>query len=164
MTEVQVMQSSRRYSAPPMGILLQQDFGDTIRLLGCNLSDVATEPGGSVALAAGDVLRLTLYWQMRRPVQTSYSVFTHLLHEGGELWGQQDSVPAEGTYPTTEWVEGEVVEDPFGIAVANDAPPGRYQLELGLYDAATGHRLPLTVDGQETGEDRVLLPVKVIVQ
>jgi 4-amino-4-deoxy-L-arabinose transferase-like glycosyltransferase len=164
MTEVQVMQSSRRYSAPPMGLLLQQDFGDAIRLLGCNLSDAAAAPGGSVALAAGDVLRLTLYWQMRRPVQTGYTVFTHLLHEGGELWGQQDSVPAKGTYPTTEWVEGEVVEDPFRIAVANDAPPGRYQLEVGLYDAATGQRLPLTVDGHETGEDRVLLPVKVIVQ
>ncbi len=164
LAEVQVVPSTRQYSAPPMAFSVNQDLGDAIRLLGCNLPNMTTAPDGSIAVAAGDVLHLTLYWQTLHLVETSYTVFTHLLDEGGQLRAQKDSVPVEGTYPTTEWVEEEVVEDVYQIAVASDVPPGSYQIEVGLYEAASGQRLPVTREGQETGEDRILLPVKVMVR
>jgi len=161
---VQVVPSTRCYTAPPISFPVEEDVGDAIRLLGCNLPGMATAPEGSITVVAGGTLHLALYWQMLRPVETSYTVFTHLLDEAGQLRGQKDNVPVQGTYPTTEWVEGEVVEDSYQIAVAPDVPPGSYQIEVGLYDAATGQRLPLTSEGREAGEDRILLPVKVIVR
>jgi len=164
MMTVQVVPSTRHYTAPPVSFSVQEDLGDAIRLLGCDLPGMTAASDGSVTVAAGSVLHLTLYWQMLRPVDRGYTVFTHLLDGGGELRGQKDSVPVQGTYPTTEWVEGEVVEDSYQIAVAPEATPGPYQIEVGLYDAATGQRLLLTREGRETGEDRVVLPVKIIVQ
>jgi len=161
--KVQVVASARRYTPPPISFPVKQDVGDAIRLLGCNVPRMPAGPGGSVVVAAGGTLHLTLYWQMLRPVETSFTVFTHLLDETGELRGQKDNIPVEGTYPTTEWVKGEVVEDSYQIAVATDAPPGSYQIEVGLYDAATGQRLSVTSEAEETGEDRNLLPIKVIV-
>jgi hypothetical protein len=45
------------------------------------------------------------------------------------------------------------VPDRHLIEVPENTPPGRYQIEVGLYDASTGERLP--VDGSDT--DRILL-------
>lgn len=163
LAEVQVVPTTRRYTAPPLAVSVQQDLGDSIRLLGCDLSGTRIAPDGSATVSADGVLYLTLYWQLLRPVDTGYTVFTHLLDEAGELRGQKDGVPVQGTYPTTEWAEGEIVEDAYEIALAVDVAPGSYQLAVGLYDAATGHRVPLTREGRETGEDRVMLPIKVFV-
>ena len=162
--QVQVVPSTRSYTAPPIAFPMGKDLGDAIRLLGYNLPGMTTAPDESVTVVTGDALHLTLYWQMLRRVETSYTVFIHLLDEAGQLRGQKDNIPVQGTYPSTEWVEGEVVEDSYQIAVATDAPLGPYQIEVGLYDAATGRRLPVTSEGQGTGETRILLPVKVIVQ
>jgi len=115
-------------------------------------------------VTAGDAFHLTLYWQMLHPVERSYTVFTHLLDETGQLRAQKDNIPVESTYPTTEWVTGEVVEDFYQIPVAMDVPPGSYRIEVGLCDASTGHRLPVSGEGQQRGEDRILLPLQVIVR
>ena len=164
LAQVRVMLSTRRYTAPSMAFEVNQDLGDAIRLLGCDLPGMALAPDGSVTVAPGEAIHLTLYWQMLRPVDTSYTVFTHLLDGAGQLRGQKDNIPVQGAYPTTEWVEGEVVEDSYELAVAPDAPPGLYQIEVGMYNAATGQRLPLTSEGREMGEDRILLPIQVLVQ
>jgi hypothetical protein len=55
------------------------------------------------------------------------------------------------------WVKGEVVTDRYGITVDPDAPPGEYVIELGLYDAATGDRLPVLDQQGLMLDDRVLL-------
>ena len=161
--KVQVVPSTRCYTPPPISFPVKQDVGYAIRLLGCNTPRMTAATSGLVMVAPGGTLHLTLYWQMLHAVETSYTVFAHLLDETGQLRGQKDNIPMQGTYPTTEWAEGEVVEDPYQIAVASDAPPGSYQIEVGLYDAATGQRLRVTSEGQEKAEDRILLPVRVIV-
>jgi hypothetical protein len=62
-----------------------------------------------------------------------------------------------GSYPTTLWVPGEVVADPYAIPIDADAPPGEHAIEIGLYVAETGLRLPvLDAAGQVTG-DRILV-------
>lgn len=115
-------------------------------------------------LAPGDTLRLTLYWRNESRVGRDYTVFTHLLGEsynpasGNFLWGQKDSMPFDGTYPTSRWLENEVVVDGYDIAVQPDAPPGLYRIEVGMYLLETGRRLPVFDDqGQRLPEDRVLL-------
>ena len=88
----------------------------------------------------------------------SYTVFTHLLGKDGSIWGQRDNIPVKGTYPTTGWREGEIIADEYEITVKSDAPPGKYQIGVGMYDAATGQRLPVFDESKAPlPGDRILL-------
>jgi 4-amino-4-deoxy-L-arabinose transferase-like glycosyltransferase len=112
----------------------------------------------------GEVLNLTLYWQAQKRMGKSYTVFTHLLDTQNQIWGQKDSIPVSGNYPTTDWWEGEVVVDEYEIPLRTDAPAGEYRIEIGIYDAMTGERLSVfTRQGQRLSGNRILLetPVKV---
>jgi 4-amino-4-deoxy-L-arabinose transferase-like glycosyltransferase len=133
---------------------LTANFGHHVLLLGYDLDNTAVRPGSTV--------ELTLYWQALAEMETSYTVFTHLLDAQERVWGQNDSIPVQGTYPTTAWVPGEVVTDAYEIGVDAGAPPGRYVLEIGLYDAATGKRLPVLDAEGQTLDNRILLsPVQL---
>jgi hypothetical protein len=149
--QVLVRSRERQFEVPPIENPLTVHFGEEVSLLGYDLE--ADE------IAPGDVLNLTLYWQVQQQMDVSYTVFVHLLDAQTRIWGQRDSVPDKGQYPTTGWLEGEVVEDEYEIPVDPSAPPGEYLVEVGLYDAAQlGYpRLPvLDEQGQIIG-DRVLL-------
>ena len=101
---------------------------------------------------------------MRRS-DTSYTIFAHLLDEQSRIWGQQDNLPLQGTYPTTGWLPEEVVIDPYQIPVHDDAPSGTYKIEIGLYDGATGIRLPVVDPASQTLlGDHLLLPEEITVQ
>ena len=64
------------------------------------------------------------------------------------------------TRPTTGWAAGEVIVDPYEIPVHPDAPPGRYVIEIGMYDPVTGERLPaFDGDGNPLEQNRILLDV-----
>ena len=159
---VRIDPSSRRFVAPQLPYVVDQDFGDAIRLLGYDLSAEPSKAGYTVT--AGRALDLDLYWETLRPVNKSYTVFTHLLGEADQLVAQRDSVPRDGTYPTTDWVRDEVVQDGYRLDLPRDLPPGEYHLSVGLYDAATGLRLPLTDHGKTTGTDHLLLTTTLTVE
>lgn len=150
LTAVRVSERERSYQLPPIEHAMRADLGDQVEFHGYSLESAQVEPGGLV--------RLTLYWRARQRMTVSYTVFTHLLGKDGSIWGQRDSIPVKGTYPTTGWVEGEVITDEYEIPVKPDAPPGDYQIEVGLYDAATGQRLPVfDEDGTRLPGERILL-------
>jgi len=92
----------------------------------------------------------------------SYTVFVHLINKENRIWGQRDSVPGNGTLPTTGWVEAEIIADEYELTVKPDAPPGEYLIEVGMYDAQTSHRLPVL--GSQGPEDKVLLNEVVVVK
>ena len=128
---------------------LEVGLGDEVALLGYDL-DAHT-------VTAGEKLHLTLYWRAERTMDEDYTVFTHLLDESSKIWAQQDNQPLGGWYPTSVWEEGEIVRDEYELLVYDDAPPGRYQLEAGMYLLSTMERLAvLNEDGQLQG-DRVPL-------
>lgn len=145
---------ARRIDVSSISHPLDVRLGEHIRLVGYDLKQKLVEPGGRV--------ELTLYWQTDAPVALRYKVFTHLLGEqynaatNNFLWGQQDNEPVNGQMPTTTWSPGLIIADPYSIPVAADAPPGRYQLEVGLYGLVDGERLPVIVDGTAV-DDRILL-------
>jgi len=95
-------------------------------------------------------------------MEVSYTVFVHLLDGENRIWGQRDSVPGNGTLPTTGWVEGEVIADKYKFTVKPDAPPGEYLIEVGMYDAQNNHRLPVL--GSQEPENRILLNQVVVVK
>jgi hypothetical protein len=92
----------------------------------------------------------------------SYTVFVHLTNKENRIWGQRDSVPGNGTLPTTGWVKAEVIADKYEFNIRPDAPPGEYFIEVGMYDAQTSYRLPVL--GSPESEDRILLNEAVVVK
>ena len=147
-----------RFETPPIENAQRARVGDHIQLLGYDAQPRTLKPGGT--------LTLTLYWHAGEPADGSYTVFTHLLDPNGVVRGQKDSVPLEGRYPTDRWQPGEIVVDSYPIRVAEDAPAGEYQIEIGMYDpAANAQRVPL-FDAQSLRQqdDRLLLDAKIWVQ
>jgi len=154
---VRVEAWERQFAVPAIQHPLQVNLGNEVELLGYDLDRTSAKPG--------DSLHLTLYWRALpcpEPVEggcmdASYTVFTHLLDRESRIWGQKDNVPQAGTYPTTLWVEGEVMADEYEIVVKPDAPPGQYVIEVGMYLPQSGQRLPVLDELGEVQGDRILL-------
>lgn len=153
--EITVSGRQRVFDLPDVSQPLNLRLGDAITLLG---HDLARD-----ALAPGEPLSLTLYWRAEQSSQVAYTVFVHLLDKGDQLWGQVDAQPLGGEYPTTGWVAGEVIADPYTVASDATAPSGTYWVEVGMYDGATGVRAPMVAaDGTRLPNDRVLLgPIRL---
>jgi len=150
LSRFRVLERSREFALPSPAHPLAVNLGEQVILLGYDLESEVAKPGGES--------NLVLYWQAQREMGTSYTVFTHLLDEGGRLWGQKDNPPQGGRYPTTGWLEGEVVRDEYEIPFSPDAPFGSYLLEVGMYQAETGARLPaFDEEGNRLEGDRVIL-------
>jgi len=154
--QITVQGREHHFAAPEVMYPLEGFLGQEVALLGYDLS--------AGELSPGEALEVTLYWQARGEMSTSYTVFVHLLDGSGHLWGQRDSLPGEGAWPTTSWVLGEVLADHYVIQVRPDAPPGEYRLEIGMYDAATGERRPaFDAQRRRLPEDRILLDQAITV-
>lgn len=135
--------------------LVDAPFEQGVRLLGYDLVDSDVRPG--------EVAGLTLYWQSDGGIEERYKVFTHLLGDvfnagtGNFLWGQVDNEPGAGSRPTTSWRAGEVIVDTYAIPVQPDAPPGTYQIEIGLYEPVSGQRLAVLGESGAPAADHIIL-------
>jgi uncharacterized membrane protein len=145
----------RKRPEPPMQYAHEANFSGQIKLLGSTLSAEKIKPGDSV--------QLTLYWQSLANMETSYTVFTHLIDQDERIMGQQDNPPVSGLYPTTKWTPGEKVVDRYEITTGPEIPPGEYSIEIGLYEPDSGERLPvLDVMGLPQDSRVILDKVRVI--
>jgi hypothetical protein len=108
-------------------------------------------------LEPGQLVDVTLHWQALRTLDEDYTVFVHLLGPDGLLHGQVDSWPVQGTLPTSTWQPGQRIDDRYLVPLDADAPPGSYQLEIGVYLLSTNTRLPVLGPEGIPLDDRVLL-------
>ncbi|MGD2164774.1 MAG: glycosyltransferase family 39 protein, partial [Anaerolineae bacterium] len=97
---------------------------------------------------AGETISLTLVYLDLRRMDKRHTAFVHLLGPtnpatGQPLWGQSDSEPCHGFYPTTSWHEGEILIDRVTVPIDGTAPSGTYTLSTGFYDVWTRQRLTL---------------------
>ena len=92
-------------------------------------------------LQPGSTVVLTARWQPLRPLPQDYTIFVHALDGSLARWGQQDTQPQSGEYPTSQWPVGEIVEDRYEVRIDAGGPPGSYHLNLGLYDWQSGVRM-----------------------
>ena len=128
------------YQPPPdMAVSrdLDANFGDQLRLTGYALSNGRPRPGEEIVLQ--------LYWQAQQP-ERNYTVFVHVIGPDGVGLTQVDGEPLAGLYGmTTHWPRDRAVTDERRLVLPADTPPGRYRLEVGLYDPgdANSDRLPL---------------------
>jgi hypothetical protein len=134
-----------------LGIILD----DQIELLGYDLDESTVRPGQMVAC--------TLYWRGLQEMDVNYTVFTHLTDPDGTTWGQWDNEPQQGQSPTTHWVPGQVVADPYQIPLSQDAPKGPLVLRVGMYDLLTMTRLPvLDGDGTVVGDSITAAEIAIV--
>jgi 4-amino-4-deoxy-L-arabinose transferase-like glycosyltransferase len=117
--------------AAPASHPLAVQFGQGVGLLGYDVSQAA------------NILTVTPHWSAAAPLARSATAFVHVLDATGRLIAQDDGLPLAGRFPTTYWQAGDVIPDSHRITLPADLPPGRYQLEFGLYDAQTQVRLPV---------------------
>jgi 4-amino-4-deoxy-L-arabinose transferase-like glycosyltransferase len=151
-----VLAVTPRFMPPPAQPIhnpLDYALGDAIRLRGYNLPRTTQRPGERVTLI--------LFWGSRQPISMSYKVFVQLVGtefnaaQNNFLWGQVDTIPFRGGFPTTMWEAGDLLPDRYDLTVAPDAPPGQYQLLAGMYDPVTGQRLPVTNAAGEAQGDAI---------
>jgi len=148
-------------------IVLDARLGKGITLVGYTIANL--EDKDSAQVEPKESLVIDLYWRAGCKMDEDYTVFTHLLGQAynpetqGPVWAQHDSQPADGGYPTTQWLVGDLIVDRHTMIVDENAPPGLYRLEVGMYTPQNGRRLAATSrDGQPLG-DRVLLDSLVCV-
>ncbi len=145
---ITVTQMERLFTPPPFTNRLGGTFGNEITLLGYNLEPTI------------DGYLLDLIWQAQSTPAADYTVFAHVLHPDGTCcaW-QQDVMPQQNSYPTSRWLPGEVVVDSYQIMLPDEAEPGEYGLEVGLYVAENGRRLPVQTVNGETADAVQLTPI-----
>lgn len=98
--------------------------------------------------------RVAFYWQAESAIEADYTVFVHLRAADGFVRHQADGPPANGTYPTSMWSPGEIVQDIRTLPSTNFD-----HLAVGWYLPATGERLPaLTPDGASLADAAFVVP------
>jgi 4-amino-4-deoxy-L-arabinose transferase-like glycosyltransferase len=156
LTTVEVLARERLFQLPEIAHPLDLRLGDVVRLRGFDLERSQAAPG--------ETLPLTLYWQAGGPTDLDYTVFVHLVGPDGQSHGQVDCFPAAGAAPTTSWADGQVVVDEMALPVAADAPAGLYHVAVGMYDAASGGRLPVNnAAGQLLPGAQAVLPLEITI-
>ncbi len=138
----------RQMSQPIVQHRLNVVFSQQAQLIGYNTPKIAD-----------DTLRLDLLWQGLGLERGDFIRFVHVLGPDGQLWGQWDSSPDNGLYPTFLWAQGEFVWDGVEVPLINNFPPGVYTLRVGLYDPLSGQRL-LT----QSKRDYVEIPLQIDAQ
>jgi hypothetical protein len=116
---------------PDPHVSLNQPFGDQITLLGYDL------------IPENSNLNLIFYWRADVDLLSNYTTFVHLRDTANQTITQKDSPPAGGRYPTSLWEAGEIIVDEVTLSLV-EVPPGQYQPVVGLYEFATGARLPVS--------------------
>jgi len=121
-TTVELPVSIARAAEPPAveKLALQQRIDsplDGLTLRGANLNRRQARPG--------ERLSLTLFWQAEASPLPDREVILRLgpmaLYAGA---------PVHGTYPTTQWRQGEIVADRYDPRLPREAPPGTYDLTV----------------------------------
>ena len=125
------------------------DLGHRVALLGYELDRTQVSPG--------EALQLLSYWRVLEPSDVPAVIFVHLLDAHSQVKGGQDRLDA----PIAHWQPNDIVIQVHAVALAVDAAPGTYQLEVGFYSTDDSARWPV-FDGDIPVADRLLLhPIEV---
>lgn len=163
---VSVRGRPRVMDLPRMDVQASGLVGHFGQIRGYNLTAGASGEGPAgegVRARPGDSVRISIVWQALESAPVSYTVFVHLLGPAGQMVSQDDALPGRGAMPTTTWVRGEVIVDAYTLTVPAGAAPGVYEIEVGMYDAGDGTRVP-TWDGNGRSTGGRLIIAKVYVE
>ncbi len=97
-----------------------------------------------VTVAPGQALNISLTWVTASTLAQDYRVFVFLADQSEHVAALRDAVPTMWLRPTSTWQPGEPITDHHGLLIPPEAIPGDYWLGVGIYNSATGERLPVT--------------------
>jgi hypothetical protein len=103
---------------------LDVNFENQLVLIGLDQASITTHP-----------LPITLYFRAQTPPTADYSVSLQLVDNDGNLFGQSDS-QHPGRLPTSRWRLDQYAQDTHTLAPFPGTPPGRYHLQLSVYQAS----------------------------
>jgi hypothetical protein len=117
------------------------EIGDHIALVETSITPTQARPG--------QIVHVEMRWYVPRGTpQRDYTTLIHLGQPDRPPFSTGDSPPLGGDYPTRAWGNGETIEDRYDLLIPADLAPGRYPIWIGMYDPASGSRLPVTVEGE----------------
>lgn len=116
----------------------------------------------------GETADLLTIWRVTHPDRvgpivppaftTDVVMFTHVLDERGGILTQRDSLEA----PSWDWQAGDLIAQVHPVMVPPETAPGEYQTAVGVYDRASGARLPI-IGPDGPGETRAFVPPLAVV-
>jgi hypothetical protein len=136
------------------------NFDQGIRLTHYKLSDIDTleSSAHSPISSPYSPISVVLQWQPTTPIPGSYTVFVHLVDTDGTVVSQSDAQPGWVTpWPTNYWLPHQPVLDSHQLSLPPDLSPGRYQVQVGLYDWETLERLSVLDGATPSVADHVVL-------
>ncbi len=140
-----VEDTSRLFQFVPMRRAQEIRFSKGVSLMASSIEYQSIAPPG--------VIPLTLWWTIAQRTSDDYAIFIHLLDANGEVLTTADISPALGAYPTFLWKPDEIVATHHRIKVPARAVPGKYVIEIGMYNILNQERL----DVLDAGDSRVVI-------
>ncbi len=112
-------------------------------------------------IAPGKIFPLGLSWQSGAPIQQGIVLFAHILDSSGNPVGGADT-GMFFEYPLALLPPNQILPARYDLKVNDGLPPGKYMIEVGLFNPAQNVRLPVEINGARVEDDRVLIgPLKV---
>ncbi|RME75149.1 MAG: hypothetical protein D6784_08525 [Chloroflexi bacterium] len=130
-------------------------FGDppVIELAGQRLVELTLQPSPEEVQTRR---ALVLVWRAVSPPGRDWTVFVHLRAADGFVRSQADGPPVSGHFPASAWPAGEAVQDVHRLPEEDWSQVDH--LAVGLYDPATGERLPaFGPDGRRLTDDALVI-------
>ncbi|MBN1488213.1 MAG: hypothetical protein JW981_11275, partial [Anaerolineae bacterium] len=149
--ELELEVGEHTFSLPDLPYSIDAELGDIATLSGFDLAPAAQ-------IQSGDSLHLILAWRAGTGTEgTDFTVFVHLLAGQGNIIAQHDGKPVNGTRLTGGWLPGEILLDEHLLEIPVSYA-GPATLRVGMYNAASGMRLPWS-----SGSDALTLPFTLTV-
>ncbi len=127
----------------PSPLELPANLGDQIQFLGYELESHTSKV---------DQVSLWTAWRVTAMPDGPRVIFAHLLGPDGQVVAQWDGldVPVEG------WRPGDTFIQQVSLPLPKDVAPGKYWIQVGVYNPDTMERLPVLAHGAHIA-DRILL-------
>jgi len=110
------------------------------------------------AFPLGDEITIDSQWRALQQPAHDYTVFAHLVDAQGETVAAFDIPLTGGYYPSSLWDAGELVQHIHRLPVLGVLLTSDMTLQLGLYDPASGVRLPVfDANGTRQSNDAIVL-------
>nr|MDA8219848.1 DUF2079 domain-containing protein [Dehalococcoidales bacterium] len=129
------------------------NFGGRVELTGYDVSPAPAAPG--------EDLRVVLNWRVLGSLDQRLTTFVHLLAPGPSVAAQKDSPPLGGRLPTTFWLAGDSIADEYLVSLPRSLAPGKYEIEVGLYEPVSGARVALTDASGQQSDHLILGSIEV---
>lgn len=114
-------------------------FGDYARILDYSISQSEVRPG--------DILDVTVTWEILKPTAEPYAVFIQLLSRIDGAYidiAQRDTYTGLGNYPSHWWKPGHIFTETYRVFLPETvSSPDTVLVQLGLYHPSLG-RIPAT--------------------